>query len=93
MFKLVVNCAFSAFGSVAHPFKRCHDHYNQHVVVLHEGSVSYYLPEPTYTCSFIMPLLILFYLAFLLDSTEKPVLIFKAVFQLILCQSQSLLQD
>ena len=63
------------------------------MVVLHEGSVSYYLPEPMYMCSFIMPLLILFYLTFLLDSSEKPVLIFKAVFQLILCQSQSLLQD
>lgn len=93
MFKLVVNYTFSAFGSVAHPFKRRHDHDNQYTVVLREGSISYYLPETMYMCSFIMPLLIVFYLTFLLESTEKPVLIFKAVFQLILGQSQSLLQD
>lgn len=31
--------------------------------------------------------------SFLLDGTEKFLLIFKAVFQLILCQSQSLLQN
>lgn len=34
-----------------------------------------------------------FYSTFLMDSIEKFLLIFKAVFQLILCQSQSLLQD
>lgn len=48
---------------------------------------------PSVPVSLISPLLILLCSAFLMDSTEKLLLVFKAVFQLILCQSQSLLQD
>lgn len=56
-------------------------------------SISSCLPEHRSMWSLIKPLLMLFYLTLLLDNIEKPLLIFKAVFQLILCQSQSLLQD
>lgn len=43
--------------------------------------------------SCLVPLLLLGCSTLRLDGTEKPLLIFKAVFELILCQSQSLLQD
>lgn len=56
-------------------------------------STWYYLPEYMYMCLFLMLLLIFFCSNFLLDQIEKLLLIFQAVFQLILCQSQSLLQN
>lgn len=41
MFKLVLNSAFSAFCSVAHPFKKCHA--NSHMAALHEAAGTAFL--------------------------------------------------
>ena len=41
MFKLVLSSAFSAFCSVAHPFKKCHA--NSHMAALHEAAGTAFL--------------------------------------------------
>lgn len=87
MFKFILSYAFSAFCSLLALVRN---------VILAHGWYSKPPALPSRARTRVLlccPLLTLPHLALLLDGTAELLLTFKAVFQLVLCQSQSLLQD